>query len=315
MAGEIAAADSRPFRPHTPSSSIIISMLTLALLREYLYLSTSLSLRKSLPLPDIRSHRWSRAQIIKMATNEDYLYGDLDDAVAKPMQSTNHVSTNNETMTGRLMAPPILPEPEEVRQLLEQTKQLKAENDTLKRNMGILYRTAKSELERKDRTIIQLQNELDLLRQRWQKYGDEGWLSRLVCILFISYLSRSTHYILNPSQNNKCTTKTTWHAHQWDRCFYKGVATPCRENDNWILAQWHNMAERVEHFLTTMTETRRHPEWPRLVCPCIYRSSTIPLIVAKRAACYPCSLSTTLHAWWWYATKFDVRRWRRRKSV
>ena len=108
-----------------------------------------------------------------MATNEDDLYGDLDDAVAQPMPSTNHVSTkNNETMKG--MAPPILPEPEEVRQLLEQTKQLKAENDILKRNMGILYRTAKSELERKDRTIIQLQNELDLLRQRWQKYGDEG---------------------------------------------------------------------------------------------------------------------------------------------
>eukprot|EP00804_Cyclotella_cryptica_P023335 CCRYP_000495-RA/>CCRYP_000495-RA protein AED:0.44 eAED:0.44 QI:0/-1/0/1/-1/0/1/0/57 len=42
---------------------------------------------------------------------------------------------------------------------------LKAENETLKRNMGILYRTSKAELERKDRTIEMLQGELDAMKQ------------------------------------------------------------------------------------------------------------------------------------------------------
>ena len=101
-----------------------------------------------------------------MATHEDDLYGDLEDTVAKPLPSTNKQAT----MTGAgapssvSMSMSMLPEPE-VQQLLEQTKQLKAENEILKRNMGILYRTAKSELERKDRTIFQLQNELDSLRR------------------------------------------------------------------------------------------------------------------------------------------------------
>jgi hypothetical protein len=82
-----------------------------------------------------------------MATNNDDLYGDLEGAVAKPKSIT----------------PPGMSE-SQVEQLREQILSLKAENDTLKKNMGILYRTSKSELERKDRTIVQLQNELDSLR-------------------------------------------------------------------------------------------------------------------------------------------------------
>lgn len=97
-----------------------------------------------------------------MAANEDDLYGDLEDAVATPVPP-NKKSTN--TMSGEPSRSTMMPEPE-IQQLLEQLKQIKAENDILKRNMGILYRTAKSELERKDRAIFQLQNELDLLR-RW----------------------------------------------------------------------------------------------------------------------------------------------------
>ena len=99
--------------------------------------------------------------VMIMAANEDDLYGDLEDAVATPVPP-NKKSTN--TMSGEPSRSTMMPEPE-IQLLLEQLKQIKAENDLLKRNMGILYRTAKSELERKDRAIFQLQNELDSLRR------------------------------------------------------------------------------------------------------------------------------------------------------
>ncbi len=98
-----------------------------------------------------------------MATNEDDLYGDLDDAVVNQVPSMNNKLENN-MMVGAPSMAMMTPEPE-VRQLLEQMKKIKAENDILKRNMGILYRTAKSELDRKDRAIFQLQTELDSLRR------------------------------------------------------------------------------------------------------------------------------------------------------
>ena len=104
-----------------------------------------------------------------LTTNEDELYGDLDDAaVAKPQ--TNNVTKKNDattimstSMSAQTM-PTMMSQPEMI-QLQQQIKSLKAENDTLKRNIGILYRTAKSELERKDRTIGQLQDEVDSLRR------------------------------------------------------------------------------------------------------------------------------------------------------
>ena len=104
---------------------------------------------------------------------EDELYGDLDDAaVANPQ--TNTVTKKNDdattimstSMSAQTM-PTMMLQPEIMIQLQQQIKSLKAENDTLKRNIGILYRTAKSELERKDRTISQLQDEVDSLR-RWE---------------------------------------------------------------------------------------------------------------------------------------------------
>ncbi|KAL7542450.1 hypothetical protein ACHAXR_012362 [Thalassiosira sp. AJA248-18] len=97
-----------------------------------------------------------------MATNDDDLYGDLDDAVAKPMPSTT--SYTSSTSRKSLTAPPTMMSQPEIAQLQQQVKSLKVENDLLKRNIGILYRTSKSELERKDRTIDQLQNELDSTR-------------------------------------------------------------------------------------------------------------------------------------------------------
>ena len=106
-----------------------------------------------------------------MTTNEDELYGDLDDAaVAKPQ--TNNVTKKNDATTTIMSTsrsehtmPTMMSQPEIMIQLQQQIKSLKAENDTLKRNIGILYRTAKSELERKDRTIGQLQDEVDSLRR------------------------------------------------------------------------------------------------------------------------------------------------------
>lgn len=103
-----------------------------------------------------------------MTSNEDELYGDLDDAtVAKPQ--TNYTKKNDATaiMSASMSAqtmPTLMSQPEMI-QLQQQIKSLQAENDTLKRNIGILYRTAKSELERKDRTISQLQDEVDSLRR------------------------------------------------------------------------------------------------------------------------------------------------------
>lgn len=80
-----------------------------------------------------------------MAEKLDDLYGDLENAIAKQPEPGN---------------PESLPAEENV-----DVAKLKAENETLKRNMGILYRTAKAELERKDRTIEMLQNELDALKR------------------------------------------------------------------------------------------------------------------------------------------------------
>ncbi|KAL7554924.1 hypothetical protein ACHAWF_018489 [Thalassiosira exigua] len=93
-----------------------------------------------------------------MATNDsDDLYGDLDDAVAKP-------SSSAPSMSKSLSMQPVEMSQPEVLQLQRQLKSLKDENEILRKNIGILYRTAKSELERKDRTIDQLQNELDTKR-------------------------------------------------------------------------------------------------------------------------------------------------------
>ena len=102
-----------------------------------------------------------------MASNEDDLYGDLDDAVAKPLPPSKQPHTSMAS-TSKMMSPspqqPMMSQPE-IAKLQQQIKSLKEENDILKKNIGILYRTSKSELERKDRSIDQLQNELDSLRR------------------------------------------------------------------------------------------------------------------------------------------------------
>ena len=96
-------------------------------------------------------------------TNDDDLYGDLEHTVAKPQPKTTAnapVSTSFSTSS--------LPDnksPSEILQMQRQIQSLKEERDTLQKNIGILYRTAKAELQRKDRTINQLQDEVDSLRR------------------------------------------------------------------------------------------------------------------------------------------------------
>ena len=112
-----------------------------------------------------------------MATDgdgDDELYGDLDDAtVAKQTKksknatiiSTTSMMSAHHTMPTMMSSSSQLSEEIMIKQLQHQIKSLQAENDTLKKNIGILYRTAKSELERKDGTIGRLQDEVDSLRR------------------------------------------------------------------------------------------------------------------------------------------------------
>lgn len=98
--------------------------------------------------------------------NEDDLYGDLnlESAVPRKQQKTA-VSSSSEPIDSSL---PIHPE---ISKLQQQIKTLEDENEILKKNMGILYRTAKTELERKDRRIDELQNDLDA--RSWKfSFGD-----------------------------------------------------------------------------------------------------------------------------------------------
>lgn len=97
-----------------------------------------------------------------MATNDDDLYDDLDNDIAK--QKSTSVKRQKTPSSTSMNAPPMMSQAG-ITQLQEQIKSLKAENEVLKKNIGILYRTAKSELERKDGTIDQMQNELDARRR------------------------------------------------------------------------------------------------------------------------------------------------------
>jgi chromosome segregation ATPase len=93
-----------------------------------------------------------------MKNEDDDLYGDLHlAAAAKPVPGKKQQLLSSSTKPTASLSP-------ETSQLQQQIKTLQAENEALKKNMGILYRTAKSELERKDRRIDELQNELDARR-------------------------------------------------------------------------------------------------------------------------------------------------------
>ena len=104
---------------------------------------------------------------------EDDLYDDLKHTVAKQpptsklttAQTSSSSTTTTSTSLGAQSKKNITLSQSEITQLQQQMKSLRAENDILKKNIGILYRTAKSELQRKDLTISSLQDEVDSLRR------------------------------------------------------------------------------------------------------------------------------------------------------
>ena len=53
--------------------------------------------------------------------------------------------------------------------LTNAVQQLSTENETLRRNMGILFRTARAELQRKENEIQRLQDELDAVAKERQQ--------------------------------------------------------------------------------------------------------------------------------------------------
>lgn len=71
---------------------------------------------------------------------------------------SHHSSNNHKLSSSNVDAPPPLSLTEQVQMLQKRVMDLEQENDNLQRNIGILYRTAKAELQRKDDQIDQLMN-------------------------------------------------------------------------------------------------------------------------------------------------------------
>ena len=94
------------------------------------------------------------------------------------ISSEVHVGTNHNKAQAQAQAPPdprprarapvrqinIQHEREEIQILKQQVINLQKENNALKKNMGILYRSAKLELDRKDARVVRLEEELELQR-------------------------------------------------------------------------------------------------------------------------------------------------------
>ena len=99
--------------------------------------------------------------------DDDALYGDLG-TTSTPFVSTSSSShqqppiptkQEQEPKVKQLKPSDILIDQKEVQDLRNKIADLTNENETLKRNMGILYRTAKLELERKDARIRLLEEQ------------------------------------------------------------------------------------------------------------------------------------------------------------
>ena len=96
------------------------------------------------------------------------LYDDLNDTKLPPSSSLSTVATTTGTTTTTTAAMTNQDDNEKPKSLLEtidelqkQVHTLQIENKTLRRNIGTLYRTAKSQLSRKDEEIARLMEELD----------------------------------------------------------------------------------------------------------------------------------------------------------
>lgn len=202
-------------------------------------------------------------------TMADDLYGDLDGTVAKPTQQpTTSTQLPNTSVTSSAGAEESSAPINHTHQskLQQQLYATRAENEELKKNMGILYRTAKAELERKDRTIDMLQNELDSLR-RWVADAVCGVLEWCADVWVFEPLAyegdfsnaritqqmhnNTTKRITTQQDNHKhhtktvnqtisisysfrLSTKTIYRFYQWIQSPCKGVWKVCLCNDNWI---------------------------------------------------------------------------------
>ena len=103
-----------------------------------------------------------------MADESEDLYGDIDDSPVFPMATTADraqstcatAAVSSSTMTtSKKNASHPRSLVEEVKFLQEQVTKLEKENEILKRNMGILFRTATAELQRKDKEIERLNSQ------------------------------------------------------------------------------------------------------------------------------------------------------------
>jgi hypothetical protein len=94
------------------------------------------------------------------SNNLDGLYEDLEGTSAAPKVASAKPPMGS--MTRHPMGPMKTPSlSEDLNHLRERIQELEQENQTLKRNIGTLYRTATNEIKRKDNQIARLMAELD----------------------------------------------------------------------------------------------------------------------------------------------------------
>ena len=110
-----------------------------------------------------------------MSAKDDDLYVDLDDLLDKKEEESDKKPPPKKQKTAQNeeapKPPPRYDSPIKekdaeatIEALKKQLVAVQKENNILKRNTGILYRTAMNEIERKDNRIESLERELDLLR-------------------------------------------------------------------------------------------------------------------------------------------------------
>ena len=92
------------------------------------------------------------------------LYGDLSETKAAAIANKGPTeASSNRKRQRSSQSSAVRPRSlhEQVEFLEQQVNKLQAENENLKRNMGILYRTAKAEIERKDNEIESLMKQVE----------------------------------------------------------------------------------------------------------------------------------------------------------
>jgi len=92
---------------------------------------------------------------------DEDLYGDLTETKPAPTGATTSDEQSRQTKKSKKAVHHPGSLASTVERLEQQLEGTQKENEILRRNIGILYRTAKSEIERKDREIESLMKELE----------------------------------------------------------------------------------------------------------------------------------------------------------